>query len=312
MNVSFGKTRYAIVNAKCVLVLFHAIILFVTIAFASSMDEDLIRAAKNNDIDALNALIKSGANVNARGDFLSSPLLVASQSGSVECAKALIEAGADVNIECYLECTPLIWAADTGHTEIVKLLLENGAYLEASDYDGWTALMKATFRGNPEIVQILVEKGANVNVKNSAGYSVLYIGETLNRPPEIINMLVKAGAKKSDEICCTWVNTSYHAGKPPQKISFHYDGTYARYAAENSTDALSRGVFQIVKKWADPGGYTWYKIMMDDPIQGRMYKLAKVSDHGKKLEFVCKSDKYPVEINAKDSGYCNYLRASVN
>ena len=312
MNLRFGKIRYAVFNAKCGLALFLTIILPVAIVFASSMDEDLIKAANNNDIEALNALIRSGANVNARGDFLSSPLLVASQSGNVECAKALIEAGADVNMECYLGCTPLIWAADNGHTGIVKLLLENGADIEASDNDGWTPLMKATYRGNPEIVQILVDKGANVNVKNSAGYSVLYIGETLKIPDEIINMLVKAGAKKSDEICCTWVNKNYDAGMPPQKISFHYDGTYAKYADENSTDALSRGVFQIVSKWADPGGYTWYKIMMDDPIQGKVYKLAKVGEAGEKLEFVSKPDNYPVEINANDSGYCNYLRASVN
>lgn len=117
---------------------------------------------------------------------------------------------------------------------------------------------------------------------------------------------------ESDEICCTWVNTKYETGTPPQKIMFHYDGTYATYASKNSNDTLSRGMFQIVKKWTDSDGQIWYKMMMNDPTQGKKYKLAKVSNDGKKLEFVCKSDKYPTEINADESGYCNYLRASMD
>ena len=117
---------------------------------------------------------------------------------------------------------------------------------------------------------------------------------------------------ESDEICCTWVNTKYETGTPPQKIMFHYDGTYATYASKKSSDTLSRGMFQIVKKWTDSDGHIWYKIMMDDPEQGKKYKLAKVSNDGKKLEFVCKPDKYPTEIKADESGYCTYLRASMD
>ena len=76
------------------------------------------------------------------------------------------------------------------------MLLLSGADLEASDVNGWTPLMRATFKGNTEIVKILVENGADVNAKNAYGYSVLFIGETLNKQPEIIKMLVKAGATK--------------------------------------------------------------------------------------------------------------------
>jgi len=117
---------------------------------------------------------------------------------------------------------------------------------------------------------------------------------------------------ESDVICCTWLNTQYGSGNPPQKITFHYDGTYATYSARGSADALKRGVYQIVAKWTDAEGSAWYKIMMHDPKQGKRYKLARVSSDGKKLEFVCKSDKYPDAINSDDAGYCNYLRAAVD
>lgn len=125
---------------------------------------------------------------------------------------------------------------------------------------------------------------------------VLYAGVTLS---------------ESDEICCTWVNTKYETGKTPHKIMFHYDGTYATYT-KSSTEAIARGMFQIVKKWTDSEGQVWYKIVMHDPAQGKKYKLARVSEGGKKLEFVCNSDKYPTAIKTEESGYCNYLRASID
>jgi len=70
--------------------------------------------------------------------------------------------------------------------------------------------------------------------------------------------------------------------------------------------------FKKAKKWTDSDGKLWYKIMMQDPTQGKKYKLAKVSKDGEKLEFVCKSNKYPAEVKTDDSGYCNYLRASMD
>ena len=88
----------------------------------------------------------------------------------------------------------LIWSADLGHVDVVKALIDNGADLEASDFYGWTPLMKATYRNNIEIVKLLVEKGANVNAKNFVGNSVLYIAEELNIKPDILHLLVSAGA----------------------------------------------------------------------------------------------------------------------
>jgi len=44
---------------------------------------------------------------------------------------------------------------------------------------------------------------------------------------------------------------------------------------------------------------------------GMRYKLAKVSKNGNQLEFVCKSDKHPIEIDKNEPDYCSYLRASI-
>ncbi len=56
---------------------------------------------------------------------------------------------------------------------------------------------------------------------------------------------------ESDEILCTWVNTKYVSGDPPQKLIFAFDGTFMTYNTTTSTKTLQRGTFQIIKKWKD-------------------------------------------------------------
>ena len=53
---------------------------------------------------------------------------------------------------------------------------------------------------------------------------------------------------ESDEICCTWFNLKHIKAEIPQKIMFHYDGTFATYKTMDSINAVSRGTFQITKK----------------------------------------------------------------
>ena len=113
---------------------------------------------------------------------------------------------------------------------------------------------------------------------------------------------------ESDEICCTWVNTNYTSGNPPQKLIFSFDGTFASYNTKNTNDALKRGMYSIAKKWQDSDGNIWYQIKMQDPNSETRYKLAKISDDGKVLEFICKTDKYPVDISSEDTAYCKYNR----
>jgi len=127
-----------------------------------------------------------------------------------------------------------------------------------------------------------------------------------------ISLMFYAGQSfsESDEICSTWINTKYVSIDRPQKLIFNFDGTYATYGTEKSTDALRRGMFQVVKKWKDSDENIWYQIKLHDPKYGKKYKLARVSKDGHKLEFVCKSDKFPAEIDKNEPDYCTYLRAS--
>ena len=113
---------------------------------------------------------------------------------------------------------------------------------------------------------------------------------------------------ESDEICCTWVNTSYTAGAPPQKLIHNFDGTFASYTTKESTDAPKLGTFRIVKKWKDSEGNIWYQIEIQGAGVEKEHELAKISDDGNLLEYVFKQGEYPIEINPSDSNYRKYTR----
>ena len=57
----------------------------------------LLDAVWNGDLYQVCALIEKGADVNSRGDFRYTPLIIAAKHGRFEIAKVLCEKGADVN-----------------------------------------------------------------------------------------------------------------------------------------------------------------------------------------------------------------------
>ena len=127
-----------------------------------------------------------------------------------------------------------------------------------------------------------------------------------------ISLVFYAGEafSQSDEILCTWVNSKYVSDNPPQKLILNYDGTFECYATKTSTDAIKRGVFQIIKKWEDSEKNIWYQIKMHDPKYGTKFKLARISNNGNILEFVCQPNEFPAEISTTDPNYCRYMRES--
>ena len=128
-----------------------------------------------------------------------------------------------------------------------------------------------------------------------------------------ISLLFYAGEafSQSDEILCAWVNAKYISDNPPQKLILNFDGTFECYTSKTSTDAFKRGMFQIVKKWKDSEKNIWYQIKMNDPKSGTKFKLARISNNGDILEFVCKKNKFPSEISKNDPDYCKYTRESI-
>jgi ankyrin repeat protein len=121
-------------------------------------------AVLNNDSAVTSALLRAGAEVNARTRYGVSPIYLAAQNGSADITKLLLDAGANPN-EVYREGERVLHtAARTGDPATVQLLLEAGAEVDAREaWHGQTALMWAVAQQHTDLIALLVEHGADIN-----------------------------------------------------------------------------------------------------------------------------------------------------
>lgn len=85
-----------------------------------------------------------------------SPFCKLIATGNVDAVKAMIESGADIN-EKSKGLTPLMFAARYNKIEIIKLLIENGANVKSKSKKGYTALKYAQLSKAKEAIA-LIEK----------------------------------------------------------------------------------------------------------------------------------------------------------
>jgi ankyrin repeat protein len=102
----------------------------------------------------LEKLINAGASVNERGGNGETPLMLTARTGNLEALNLLLKHGADVNAKESLRgTTALMWAVEQKHKDAVKLLIENGADVSIAsspDSKGGTAYLAPTIRGRAD------------------------------------------------------------------------------------------------------------------------------------------------------------------
>ena len=127
-------------------------------AKARDKDEAIRMAVAEDDVEAVERLLREGVEINAvKGEFKTSILMEAAVRGNVG---------------------------------VMKLLIENGADLNMTDKDGWTALMGATVQGHMESVKLLLEQGVEVNAKNNNGETALVMAAGMKHE-EIMHALIQ-------------------------------------------------------------------------------------------------------------------------
>jgi ankyrin repeat protein len=113
--------------------------------------------------EIMQALIKAGANVNARSGEKKTPLHIAVSAGNTHATEGLIQAGADVNAKDGDGETPLILAvleAGSSRLELASMLLRARADVNVKDSKGRTALQIAKDR-DFQVAALLRQYGAN-------------------------------------------------------------------------------------------------------------------------------------------------------
>jgi hypothetical protein len=117
-----------------------------------------LEAARNGDLAGVQAQLDGGTETDARDSESNTPLML---TRDPEIARRLIAAGADVNARNQQASTPLIEAAKNGAVDVARLLVQHGAALEDRDNERHlTALEWAIQSEQPEVARVLREAGA--------------------------------------------------------------------------------------------------------------------------------------------------------
>lgn len=187
--------------------------------------EDLLFAAEKGDANAVTAMLKKGAPVDARdprsGTIGLTPLMLAALHGHANIVKLLLDAGADIEAKdqtksdsdsgfgfivneggsemaraagFQMHRTPLGWAAEAGHVDVARLLIERGANIDVSDRTRATPLLLAAEHGSAEIVSLLLKRGADPNTRGRCKEGAMLLAARENHPA-VLKELIAASAK---------------------------------------------------------------------------------------------------------------------
>src|SRR5262245_12267432 len=147
-------------------------------------------AAQQGDRDAVSALLKQAADVNAaQGDGMTA-LHWAAMKNDAELAHTLLYAGANVRAKTRIgEYTPLVLAARNGNASVMPAFIEAGAEVNSKTSNGTTPLMFAAASGNAGAVAILLDHGADINATESIrGFNAVMFAAASNRA-DVITLL---------------------------------------------------------------------------------------------------------------------------
>ena len=157
----------------------------------------LSEAVENGDGEQVRRLLARGAYVDARRDYVATPLHLAVLAGQTHMAQLLIEAGANSNaVYLNLYRTPLMLAAAAGHADMVQLLIDAGAELDAREEGTRTALLLAVAAldndaATLEPARLLLRAGADPNIGSRYGTPLSHA--IRHGATELVDLLIQVG-----------------------------------------------------------------------------------------------------------------------
>jgi ankyrin repeat protein len=149
-------------------------------------------ATMKGDLILMQALLKKGADPNARGPFGTPPLHWRVRVDDLTSTKRLLKAGADPNGLTERGVSALSLAISNGNPEMVGVLLKAGADVKGAE--GETHLMRAAHVGVLAIVEQLLKRGAQVDVRDPHyGQTALMFAARAGHT-DIVSLLLAHGA----------------------------------------------------------------------------------------------------------------------
>lgn len=88
----------------------------------------LLEAARTGDTAGVAAALERGANVNAKGRYDTTPLILAANNGRLDAVTLLLSRGADIDArDTFYKAQAADMAVTNGHMDVATVLLQNGA-----------------------------------------------------------------------------------------------------------------------------------------------------------------------------------------
>lgn len=145
--------------------------------------------------DVLERLIDAGADPDTLSNGLETPLMAACRADNLPAVRALLRRGADIGLRDQRLWTPLFFAAASGASaDLLRTLAASGASIDETAAQGTTPLMAAL--ESPKgaaALRPLLELGANPNLKNAVTITPLMMAAA-NDDPETVALLLAHGA----------------------------------------------------------------------------------------------------------------------
>lgn len=165
----------------------------------------LMQAANREDVEMVQLLLDAGADPSATGLAAMTALHIAVRADSAEVVVMLLEGGADPKRRSKGGTDAVAYAAASGAMKVIDVFADLGLDLDAPsgvtsgghghprDF-GSTPLGLAVRAGQVEAVERLLQRGADVNGRSSSGTTPLLQAVYHRAPPEIVQLLLDAGA----------------------------------------------------------------------------------------------------------------------
>jgi ankyrin repeat protein len=161
----------------------------------------LLESVQNNDLKQVLMLLDQGVDINCRGAYNYTPLIVAAKYGWLEIAQALCERGADLNAsadsnEMQRErgFTPLLWAAWNCDLYMAELLISKGAAVGQKGRGRDIPLIIAARKDCLRLAKMFIEKGAAVDAVDEDNGDTALIRAVSGGHLDLVEYLIEKGA----------------------------------------------------------------------------------------------------------------------
>lgn len=267
-----------------------------SIAEGSGQDSTPLHdAVEANNVDAAQALLEEGANVNARLSDGTTPMHIAILNNCEPMITLLLRYKADIFATDNDNTTLLHAAAIAGNYALASFLCHAGLGVNDTNNDGTTALHFAAHNGHVRTVEILtVDHHANLDAVDHQGRTPLYAA-TLQNHLDVVEQLLSlhADIDRADHEGLTPLHiASWYKQQPIVEALIHAGATVDALSSERNTPlhlAAMNGHFAIAIILAEHGAKTTLR-NTDEATPETLLKFAGTQGQAEALHF--KAEQY--------------------